>query len=366
MAERRHEVTITIAGQQIGGWIDYQLDVSMLAPASAFSMTRKLDRAAWNLCETDARVQVQIDGIPVMTGLIDDVRWEARAGTLAISGRDLSGRLVQESALGIEFGGLSMAELVGRLASPWYPTVTLKGARDRALRRGKRGHHAPAAAEPVVLNSRVGRRIEPGDLRWAVIEEIVTQPGYLAWGSGDGKELIVAPPNYDQGVQYSLSPATCLELSGSASTGDGYSQIQVIGSSRGTDADYGLAPSGRSGVALDFPGPEGIGGDFQRPKRLIVVDKSVRNAAEATRQAERERRRRNQRRRTVVAECRGHGQAIGSAPPALFTINTLARVEHGVIGFDERYLVTGCSYQARRDAETTHLQLVPRGTELTL
>lgn len=366
MRGRMHEVTIAVGGKQIGGWIDYSFDVSMLSPASAFSLTRKLDREAWNLCETDAEIGVRIDGTPVLSGFIDDVKWSARAGTLAISGRDRSGRLVQESAPSVEFAGLSMSEVVKRLVDPWYKTVRLDGARDRLVRRGKRGHHAPSATEPVVIDSVVGRRIEPGDMRWSVIEEIVTQAGYLAWGAGDGKELVIAPPNYTQGVQYVFTPETCVELDGEVSTGDGYSQIQVIGSSRGTDADYGLAAASRGGAALDFPGPEGIGGDFQRPKRLVLVEKSVRNSAEAVRQAEREHRRRNQRRRTVVAECQGHGQSQAGAPPTIFTVNTLARVAYPAIGFDERYLVTGCAYSARRESENTRLQLVPRGTELSL
>lgn len=362
---RRHELTIAIGGKQIGGWIDYSVDVNILAPANAFSMSRRLDAEAWQLCETDAKVTVHIDQVPVMTGYLDATRWSARSGVLSLTGRCKSGRLVQESAPAVEYAGLKLSELVRRLASPWYAGVTLQGARDRQIRRGK-GQHAPAPKEPLVIDNVSGRRIEPGAMRWQVIEDLVTQAGYLCWGSADGQQLIIAPPNRDQGVQYFLDPASCLDLDGETSIADGYSQLRVLGSGRATDADYGPGASDRLGVALDFPGPEGIGGDFQWPKRLDVVDASVRSSAEAGRKAQLEMRRRNQRRRTIVAECRGHGQAVNGGTPTMFTPNTLARVRYPVIGLDAIYLVTGCTYAATRESETTRLQLVPRTTELTL
>ena len=366
MAQRLHNLTIAIGGKQIGGWIEYSVDVNLLAQGNAFSMTRKLEPEAYQLCETDARVTIHIDQVPLMTGLIDDVRWSAKAGTLAIAGRCISGRLVQESAPAVEYAGLKLSELVRRLADPWYPAVILEGAKDRSVRRGK-GHRAPAPTEPLVLDNVVGRRIEPGSMRWQVIEDLVTQAGYLAWGAADGRALIIAPPNYTQGVQYVFTPETCLELDGEVSTGDGYSQIQVIGSSRGTTADYGTGTTDRVGVVLDFPALNGVGGDFQRPKRLVIVDTSVRSHADAERKAACEARRRNQRRRTVVAACKGHGQALRGATPTIFTPNTLARCANPSIGFDAVYFITGCTYAAVRDSsETTRLQLVPRHTELTL
>lgn len=363
--QRQHNLTIAIGGKQLGGWIDYSVDVNILSPANAFSMSRQLDADAFQLCETDAPVTVHIDQVPVMSGLIDVVGWSARGGLLKVSGRCKSGRLVQESAPAVEYAGLKMSELVRRLASPWYTSVALEGARDRAVRRGK-GHKAPAPSEPVVVDAVTGRRIEPGAMRWQVIEDLVSQAGYLAWGAADGKTLIIAPPNRDQGVQYLFTPTTCIDLDGEVSIGDGYSQLRVLGSSRATDSDYGPGASDRHGTALDFPGPEGIGGDFQFPKRLDVVDASVRSIAEASRRAQSEMKRRNQRRRTVVAECRGHGQALAGGAPTLFTPNTIARVQHPLVGFDALYLVTGCTYSASRASESTRMQLVPRNTELTL
>ena len=150
VARRAHVVTIVIGGAEVGGWTDYQIESSMLAPADAFTLTRKVDRAAWNLCELDALVQVQIDGTPILTGYVEDRDADARARTMTIAGRCKGGRLVSESAPAIQYGGLKLVELVRRLAAPWFTAISLSDARNRAVRRGK-GHKVPAPTEPLFL-----------------------------------------------------------------------------------------------------------------------------------------------------------------------------------------------------------------------
>lgn len=367
---RRHEVTITVAGKKIGGWTEYSIECSMLAPADAFSLTRPVSREVVNLCETDAPVSVQIDGTTVLNGRIGAVRGGATDGTMVVSGRDLSGRLVQESAPGVQYAGLKLVELVKRLASPWFTNVVLSDARNRAVRRGK-GYHAPAPTEPLVLDAvTAGGRIEPGQMKWQVIEELVTQAGYLCWSSADGKELVIGKPNYSQAIQWQFVVAegrsTVLDLTTEDNVEDGYSRILVVGASRGTDADYGTGPSERAGEWLDFPGPEGVGGDFQAPKRLVLGQQKLRSSAEGKQLAEREARRRNRNRRMVTVEAPGHGQIVRGATPTIFAPNTMAHVVWEAWGLDGAYLVTGCKFASKRDDERTSLQLVPKGTELSL
>lgn len=372
---RAHVVTVVVGGVEIGGWTDYNVEANMLAPADSFTLTRPADRRAWNVCELDALVQVQIDGTPIVTGYIGDLGGSARSGTITIAGRCKAGRLVSESAPGIHYAGLKLLELVRRLAEPWFTTITTSDARNRDVRRGKRNrvYRASAGAEPVILdNVTAGGRIEPGQVRWQVIEDLVTQAGYLAWSSADGLELIVGRPNYAQEVQWLLrhsadEEGTVLDLEPASSIEDAFSQIQVIGSGRGTDADYGTGPADRVGVWRDGVGPFGVGLDFIRPKRLVIVGHSLHSARDATELARREARRRNMKRRAVTAEVAGHGQVgRANAAPTIFAPNTLARVVWDRVGLDGVYLVTGCRYQARRDQETTTLSLVPKGTELTL
>ena len=46
------------------------------------------------------------------------------------------------------------------------------------------------------------RHIEPGQTRWQVIETLCAQAGALAWAAGNGSELVVGQPNYDQEPQF--------------------------------------------------------------------------------------------------------------------------------------------------------------------
>jgi hypothetical protein len=78
----------------------------------------------------------------------------------------------------------------------------LSNARNRRVLRGQ-GKRADGV-EPVRLNTRVGTRLEPGQTRWTVIEELLGQAGYLAWSAGDSAELVIGQPNYDQEVQFEL------------------------------------------------------------------------------------------------------------------------------------------------------------------
>ena len=370
MPRRAHRVTIAIGGSEVGGWTDYSIESSMLSPADAFTLTRPVDRAAWNLCELDALVQVQIDGTPIITGYVGELEADARAGTMTVSGRCKGGRLVSESAPAIQYGGLKLFELVRKLADPWFTSIVNSDARNRNVRRG-RGHKAPAPTEPLILDNVRGGRIEPGQVRWAVIEDLVTQAGYLCWSSADGKELVIGLPNYRQEVQWILrhddgAEGTVVDLRQIEGIEDCYSQIQCVGSGRGTDADYGTGPSDRSGTVLDGPGPFGVGVDFIRPKRLVLAGQSFKGRGSALETARREARRRNMKRRTVQVECVGHGQIVRGSTPTIFAPNTIARVVYDGTGLDAPYLVTSCRYQARREAERTTLELVPKGTELSL
>lgn len=364
----RHQVAIVVGGQQVVGWTSYSIETSLLSPTDSFELVRAVDREAYNLCATDTPVQVTIDGVPVVTGRIDHLSSSAREGRMTVRGRCKAGRLVDESAPGVQYGGLRMLALLERLADPWFK-VASSGARDRDVRRGK-GHKAPAATEPLVIDAvTAGGRIEPGQPRWTVIEQLVSQAGYLCWSSADGRELVVGPPNYQQEVQWRFEhregAGNVLDLTSEEDITEGYSQILVVGSGRGTDADYGVGPADRAGKVLDGPGPFGVGLDFLAPKRLVIAQQAD-STAEAQRLAKREAIRRNQRRRTVTVEAPGFGQLVRGTTPTIFAPNTLARVIYDKTGLDAVYLVVSCRYQSRRDGDQTTLSLVPRGTELSL
>lgn len=120
-----HRVTVTIAGLQIDGWLDYEILSTMIEPADGFTLTRPFSLDAWNLCRLDEAIQVAIDGTVILDGFLDDRARDAREGTMEIAGRDKSGRLVQESIPGVGgWDGLLLDEAVRRLSAPWYTSIS--------------------------------------------------------------------------------------------------------------------------------------------------------------------------------------------------------------------------------------------------
>jgi prophage tail gpP-like protein len=96
--------TLIVDGHEIVGWQSYEITVSLTEPGT-FKLQMPFSREAWDLCRPDRPVRVAIEGTPILTGFIDDSPSTEDGDTLEVTGRDKVGRLVQESAPGINFGG---------------------------------------------------------------------------------------------------------------------------------------------------------------------------------------------------------------------------------------------------------------------
>lgn len=366
-------ISIVVAGVTITGWTSYTVTSSLVEPVATFDLVMPFDREAWRRVAREVRCQVRLGDVPVLTGLVGTA--DCPDGeTISINGRNLVGRLVQESAPGVQFTGLSLAQQTAKLAAPWFERVTLSNARNRRILRGK-GRQVLAGDEPLRIDPRPGGLVvDPGQMRLAAIEGLARQAQCLVWSSGDGKELIVGRPNHQQEPQWRLfrpapgssrtAEATVLSLGVKLSTEERYSRVIVTGAGRGTTANYGAAVASRYGEALDGPGPEGTGGDFVEPKRL-VLQQDVRSQAEAVQSARLELARRAARAIVLTAKMPGHGQLCGGAIPTTFCPDTIAWVEDEVTGVRGSFLVVGCTYaSSRQEGETTTLELVRRGAEL--
>lgn len=372
----RHTISVAVGGKQIFGWSSYNLAVSMTDGAGTFSIAIPFRRDVFDLVQPDRPIKILIDNVPIMTGFVDDRTLGVDEESITFYGRDKVGRLVQESAPGLTFAGLDTHALIAKLASPWFTKVTPNAGRNRKVALG-RGHKARPSNKPHRTH-RTHRltRTEPGQTRWQVIEEICSQAALLAWASGDGLELIVAKPDYDQAPQFRFfkprsnslrgAESTVLGLGWRDSTGDRYSRVIVVGSGGGTNAAYGKSVTSRYGEAKNNPATrEGEGLDFTAPKRL-VVQRDVVSAQAARDEAKLEMAKRDGAGHTVTVKAHGHGQVLGAnAAPTLFAVDTLASVEDERTGTKGVYLITSVNFQSdRHGGEVTTLELVRKGTEL--
>jgi prophage tail gpP-like protein len=373
----KHSIAVVVEGQQVRGWISYQISTSLTDGVDTFSMRVPFSRASWSALRPDRPAQILVDGVPIITGWIDDSDCSDEGDTIEITGRNKIGRLVQESAPGINYAGLAIADLIERVAKPWFSKVSFDNSRNRTIIRGKGKKASSARARGfATLSSKVGTQIEPGQSRWAVISQLCEQVGVLAWSSGDGKELIVSGPNYDQAIQFRFfrpapgsdraDDSTVRTMAIRRSTGDRYSRVLVVGSGTGTDVNYGAKVASRSGEAKNNPATaDGVGIDFTAPKQL-VLQRAVASSAEATKFAEAEMSRRDGQGNAVTVLAGGHGQVIAGLRTTLFACDTLGAVEDERTGLRGTYAIVGCAFTSERvGAEETTITLVPRGTELS-
>lgn len=378
--ERKHRVSIIAANREIGGVKSYQIESNAITPADAFSIVLPFSADAWNLLPKDARVRVLIDGVCIVDGFIDKRVKRTKEGEMEISGRDRVGRLVQESAESINYEGLLLLDAVKRLVDPWFSKVSLSNARNRSLRRGK-GRRVAAANEPVVINVRVPRsgKVHPGMTRWAIIEEIASQAGLIAWSSADGTEIFIGKPNYKQSPQFlfaharsgSSTKTTVKDLIWDEDIGDCYSLITVAGAggSDEDDVNFGENVTSRKGRWRDGKGLDGVGNRFTYPKRLFMPERDFASNGDAQRVADQEAARRNFRSRVCTAVMPQHGQFLVAGAPTIFAPDTIARVidEDFDPIVDELFWIMSCSYAGDRSgAETTTMEMVPSGTEIVL
>lgn len=374
-ASREHKVTMSVGGVEIGDWIEYEFGSSMVEPSNQWAMSRALTPKAVAACTLDSEVIIAIDGVVQMKGMIDEVEEDDRAGTMKVTGRDISGRLVQTSIPTIDgFDGLLLTDAVKKAASPWYSKVVLSDARNRSVRRGK-GGKAPAQGEPAIFNVK-GKldeehsgRLNPGEMCWAIMEQLASSVELLIWPSADGTEIIIGKPNYTQEVQFFFERAntqlgsSCINIRRKRSVRERYALIEVHGAGGGGDEDYGAVTVSKLGQATDGPELDGTGRDFKFPKRLVMANRAIQDSAEANRAAQREMNRRNFQRLQFVVEAPLHGQRYRCSEITLFAPNCLARLKSDQLGIDIVCIVYAVRFRgSRQGGESTELQLVPRGT----
>lgn len=387
-----HTITVVIDGHEIGDWSTYSFDES-LELANQFSMTIPFNRAAWDICKPDHTIQIFIDDVAKLNGIIDDRDKPEGDDVITISGRDRSGRLVQDCAPGVSFAGLGIIDLTKKLIEPWGFVATFTNERNRKLTLGHgrkaKGHRRRTgnrftgkarqlrgSDEALRLNSRVGTQIEPGQTRGQVLTLLAAQAGYIIFPSSDGKEIIIGEPDYDQDVQFSffmpaagssrIDESSCKGMGVKDSTGDMYSRVIVVGAGSGTDANYGSAVASRYAETKDNPDDkEGVGKNFTMPKRLIL-SRPVQSIADAQEIADREFGRRETKGHELTVRCGGHGQIYDGEEPTLFAPDTLALCEDEATGTAGIYLITKASFHGdRAGGEETVLTLVRSGSDLT-
>lgn len=366
--------SIVVDGIEVRNFESYKVRTSMVTIPHTFELKIPFSIEAWEVLQEDQPCEIRIAGVTVLTGFIDSSNCSEDGDWIEVAGRDKTSRLL-ESAPTVSFDGLGIKELVGHLAYPWFPETTLSNARNRNIVRGK-GRKARAGSEPIKINTRVGTHLEPGQFRLHAIDRLCEQAGYVVFPSGDGRELVIGKPNYEQEIQYRFyRPAKNSERAGDStvlgmrvvrSVADRFSRVLVVGSGKGTTVNFGASVASRFGEAKNDPSTlDGDGLDFSAPKRLVLV-RAIKSKADADDIADAEMARRDASGYPIEVRCPGHGQVVAGQYETVFAIDTLGSVHDEITRTVGIYIVVECEYSSDRPGgEETFMTLLRRGTELS-
>ena len=418
-----HRVGVVAGGALVPGWQSYSISVDILQPADAFSLSVQFTREAWKLLKTDKQVEVFIDDTRILTGLIGGREKVPGMGTeLQISGRDKTGRLVDESAALFRFGGLYIKELAEVIceigtANALFDRVVLVNTRNRSLLRSKRARKAKVSVEPIVnpivgafragaglfgstipevgsdLSFRVDRppvidpgifggrsspkRVQPGQSRWSVLEEFLREARLLAWSTADGRELFIGLPNYEQEAQYlffegaSDDPRdrerTNCSIRVIENVEEMYALYVACGAAKGTGASYGANVTKNVASTRDNPNTsDGTGINFERPKTLLISDDGIKSQRDAQERVEREALQRQAGHLEVEITTAGHGQIYAGTTPTIYAVDTICHVIDQDTGINAPFYITAIDFSRDDDGTKSTIRAVPKGTLLTL
>lgn len=392
MTVKPHEVHVISQGKRVPGWKSYNIVQDVLQPANEFSLEVKFDRDVWKLLDRDVDIQIFLDSTRILSGFLGrrEKVPSVRGGTsILISGRDKTGRLVDESAPLLRYGGLRIKELAEVLVGDLFEDgVRLKNTDNRFILRNVRARQAKVIREPVqgidsfvplsgyplpqvpdvelfrsplalgegirvdldrfverppiikpgIFKGRQApKKVPIGASRWQVLEEILSEARLMAWSSPDGRTLFVGLPAYDQPIQYLFyEPGensgdrrfANAKISVIQDIEDMYSAYTAVGAAKGNGANYG--PNVTKNRATVFDNPEnrrdGTGINFRRRKFLLISDDGIKNQRDALERAEREKLEREVNFWEVSVEASGHSQVYGGEEPTLYTVDTICRV----------------------------------------
>lgn len=365
----------------------YEIDLDMLELADTWSLRFPFTRSLWDWAAPDNPIVIELNGRPVMTGLLDDSSRKvdkSGGGALDLLGRDRGGRLADSAAPLIDLGGLGIEDLARKLVTAvggfdLFPTVTMQNATNRRLMVGGGAARARVSKEPAIdLSPDKGdRRVRPGQTRSQLLEDWLTQGGLLGWSSADGQSFVVGKPNYAQEPQFELRvgknagrvDSNVISLTERETIAERYSRIIVLGSGAGNARNFGENVQ-RRGIALQGPNPDGTGRAFVVPKDLIIVDDDLRSQAAAQARADREMALRESLASQATAVVRGHSQALGATVArANYAIDTMVRIVDEDIeapGNPRDWLITRVHLSGSKEGKTSTLTMVPKGTDLRM
>jgi prophage tail gpP-like protein len=326
------DVRLKVDGSLYGGWQQISIRRSMEYLCAAFDLTltdRWAGTSTARPIRPGAACTVLVDGTPIIAGYVDDANptYTDRRHGITVSGRDLTGDLLDCSAPSTQFSGRTLDQVAKALCKPYgigVSSLTDVGAAFATLKNNE------------------------GDTVFETLEQAARIRAVLILSDGLGN-LILSRAGTDRLSTALATGKNILECEARYSHRDRYSKYTVKGQTAGSNDWYGEDAAQPMGSASDSA--------ITRYRPLTVLAESSVDKAAAAKRAEWERNVRFGRSRRLSYTVPGWFHANGLWEP-----NHLVRVRDAYLGLDDYRLISGVNLTLNRDGFRAVLELVPRET----
>lgn len=329
------EVTLTVNGMDYGGWKDIRITAGIERQARDFSVgiTWKWPGGGERprQIRQGDRCELRIGNELVLTGWVDatPVRWNAREISTAISGRSLTGDLVDcgaDNSPG-QWRNQGVRQIVQALASPYGISVVSELQDNTAL---------------------ADHTIQPGESAFQSIDRLLRLSRLLSTDDAQGRLVIARPGSAGRAVDRLERGVNLISGDAPLDFAGVFSEYVSKGQRAGSDEVFGLAASEIEARATDTR--------IQRKRVLVLHERGQTTPELARKRVAWERENRISKALQTTYEVQGWRQSNG----ALWRHNQIVRVVDPLVGFDRDLLITEIEYSLSNQAGTkAKLTLAP-------
>lgn len=330
---RQLEVSLNVGSNRIGGWKEVSIMRSIEHIAGSFdiSMTdlRGAQGSPLGIVPGQPCV-VQLGGVPVITGFIDDVEasHSGASHALTVRGRDRTGDLVDCASIFAtqEWVGRTLVQVAQDLCKPFSILVKTEAS--------------PGAPFKYT-------HVQPGETVFETLERAARLRGVLLVSDGLGSLVITRAGGKASGSVVMLG-SNILAGSSTQTHKDRFSLYKVIGQDRGDEFMPGELSVATEAISVD---PQVL-----RYRPLVVLAEDPVNLQDVQTRALWERSVRAARALQATITVRGWTHSAG-----LWAPNQRVGVEDRFLGLHGQYLVSGVTYRMSEGGQLADLQLAPPG-----
>ena len=199
-------------GTELAWWDSYSINSDFLTPCDGWSISLGGD-SYWSdvvaLVQPNARVQIWIDGVQVLTGFVDSVRTSSTPDggvRVDVQGRDILRPLVKANIHpSFSVKGLTLEQMVSRVVAMYYkdPPDIFSGPEAQRDALELTGNFKPKSRDAQKKKVIDYCQAHPNEGAFEFLSRNLRRFGLWLWADAQGR-LVIGGPTYDQAPSYQI------------------------------------------------------------------------------------------------------------------------------------------------------------------